>query len=359
MGWYFRRSKKFGPFRITVSKSGISTSVGVGGLRLTNSSHGTHFSASPGGGLYYRQRIGGQPLTPALHPPGLAGSGTPDDATKISSEPVVGMIDHAAILERINNNEARARWLPWIGYCLCALLLFTLQGLGLLVGVVIVALCYVIRNYLRSRSPAQLNYDLDDEDRRKYEGLRGALDALARCQRLWQVNAFRDTNDWKRNAGANQLINRSPASVASGCARSFVANVDVFHLQVKGEILYFLPDMLLIRQKGRFGSVSYSNLESASSAVNFREEQDVPSDAQVVSTTWRFVNKSGGPDRRFNNNRQIPVAKYGEIALRSNSGLRLALMTSSAQAADAFVAGIRFVQSFKPAEMVYLPSPAE
>jgi hypothetical protein len=269
------------------------------------------------------------------------------------------MIDHSAILERINDNEARAGWLPWVGLCLGGLLLFALQGIGFVVGVSVVIASYLIRNHVRSKSPVRLNYDFDDEDRRRYDGLRSALGGLARCQQLWQVNAFENTNDWKRNAGANQLIKRSRANVGSGCARSFAANIDVYHLRAKGETLYFLPDMLLIGQKGRFGSISYSNLESACSSVNFREEEGVPSDAQVVSTTWRFVNKSGGPDRRFNNNRQIPVAKYGEIALRSNSGLRLALMTSSASAADAFVEGIRFVQSFKPTQMVYLPSAAE
>ena len=35
MGFNYRKSKKIGPFRVTASKSGISTSVGGKGYRVT------------------------------------------------------------------------------------------------------------------------------------------------------------------------------------------------------------------------------------------------------------------------------------------------------------------------------------
>lgn len=43
-----------------------------------------------------------------------------------------------------------------------------------------------------------------------------------------------------------------------------------------------------------------------------------------------IVNKSGGPDRRFKNNRELPICLYGEIELRSESGLNTVLMFSNA-----------------------------
>ena len=73
MGWGFRKSFGRGPFRITLSKSGISASVGVKGLRLTTGPRGVYVSSSVGG-FYYRERIGGgrrsaarppQPVLPA------------------------------------------------------------------------------------------------------------------------------------------------------------------------------------------------------------------------------------------------------------------------------------------------------
>lgn len=64
--------------------------------------------------------------------------------------------------------------------------------------------------------------------------------------------------------------------------------------------------------------------------TRFIEEEAVPKDAEVVGRTWKYVNKSGGPDRRFKNNRELPICLYGEIELRSESGLNTVLMFSNA-----------------------------
>lgn len=56
----FRKSKKFGPVRITASKSGLSTSVGVKGLRVSANSKGQvrRTVSVPGTGIYDTKRIG-------------------------------------------------------------------------------------------------------------------------------------------------------------------------------------------------------------------------------------------------------------------------------------------------------------
>ena len=50
------------------------------------------------------------------------------------------------------------------------------------------------------------------------------------------------------------------------------------------------------------------------------EDEGVPSDARVVDTTWRFVNKSVGPIGPYNNNRQIPIALYRIVQFSSSTG---------------------------------------
>jgi TM2 domain-containing membrane protein YozV len=56
MGWSFRRSLKFGPFRLNLSKSGIGYSLGIPGFRMGKSARGSLYrSASiPGTGIYNR-----------------------------------------------------------------------------------------------------------------------------------------------------------------------------------------------------------------------------------------------------------------------------------------------------------------
>lgn len=58
MGWFFRRSIKFGPVRLNFSKSGIGVSAGVRGARVSTGPRGTHLNIGRGG-LYYRQKLGG------------------------------------------------------------------------------------------------------------------------------------------------------------------------------------------------------------------------------------------------------------------------------------------------------------
>jgi hypothetical protein len=49
----------------------------------------------------------------------------------------------------------------------------------------------------------------------------------------------------------------------------------------------------------------------------------------VVGTTWWYVNRDGGHDRRFNDNRQLPVVQYDVLNISAPRGLRLRLHLST------------------------------
>ena len=57
MGWFYRRSAKFGPFRLNFSKSGIGVSAGVRGARVSTGPRGTYVNFGRNG-VYYRQKVG-------------------------------------------------------------------------------------------------------------------------------------------------------------------------------------------------------------------------------------------------------------------------------------------------------------
>jgi hypothetical protein len=56
MGFRFRKSFGVGPIRMTLSKSGVSTSIGVKGARLTRGPQGTRATVGMGG-LSYTERL--------------------------------------------------------------------------------------------------------------------------------------------------------------------------------------------------------------------------------------------------------------------------------------------------------------
>jgi hypothetical protein len=86
--------------------------------------------------------------------------------------------------------------------------------------------------------------------------------------------------------------------------------------------LYFLPDRILVSDTTGIGALSFEQLEVSAVEQRFIEEGGVPPDAKVVDRTWRYVNKKGGPDRRFNDNQEIPIVLYEAIMLTSGSGVR-------------------------------------
>jgi len=79
MGWTFRKSLSFGPFRINLSKSGAGYSFGGGGFRTGVRANGRRYSSVniAGTGITYRTSHGKQTkpgcaiLLPVLLSPGL------------------------------------------------------------------------------------------------------------------------------------------------------------------------------------------------------------------------------------------------------------------------------------------------
>ena len=57
MGWVYRKSLGFGPFRVNLSKSGIGYSLGGGGFRMGRMGSGRRYSSFnlPGTGMTYRK----------------------------------------------------------------------------------------------------------------------------------------------------------------------------------------------------------------------------------------------------------------------------------------------------------------
>ena len=53
--------------------------------------------------------------------------------------------------------------------------------------------------------------------------------------------------------------------------------------------------------------------------------------------TWKYVNKNGGPDKRFKDNRQLPIMHYAELTLSSAHGLRFLVQFSNPRLAEPFV----------------------
>ncbi|WP_203842101.1 hypothetical protein [Winogradskya humida] len=161
-----------------------------------------------------------------------------------------------------------------------------------------------------------------------------SLRQLGGAWRIVESGRVQTLHQHKTNAGASHLIRRVGTSFSTDQPKVLVANITVPSVRSGHTTLYFLPDRVLVRTGRRWTDVGYQHLQVDGHPQRFIEEESPPRDAQQVGTTWKYVNKKGGPDRRFNNNRQLPIMLYGRVTLSSPHGLSWILDLSVTAVAD-------------------------
>jgi hypothetical protein len=89
MGWRWRRSENFGPFRVNASRSGIGTSWGVPGFRIGKNAHGHRYIVLglPGTGLSWMKYLGGSTKLQNSAPRGTTAASTSPATTPPVGEP--------------------------------------------------------------------------------------------------------------------------------------------------------------------------------------------------------------------------------------------------------------------------------
>jgi Protein of unknown function (DUF4236)/Bacterial SH3 domain len=177
----------------------------------------------------------------------------------------------------------------------------------------------------------EIYYEIDDSIKGVYENFIHHFSALLDCSRVWQYLHSERTNDYKYSSGAANTITRKPLSKISTNkkpSKIFRTNVEIPYLGLINTELYFFPERLIVKRGDEFGAIMYKNVECHTSTTRFIESDGVPSDSVVVGQTWRYLNKNGTPDRRFNNNHQIPICQYSEYSFESQSGLNEKISTS-------------------------------
>jgi hypothetical protein len=86
--------------------------------------------------------------------------------------------------------------------------------------------------------------------------------------------------------------------------------------------LFLYPGFIRYRAtKEAFSVIAFHDVKTTTASVNFQEVDGVPSDSRTIGQTWVKANKDGSRDRRFTNNYQIPIAMYGLLVLKTDSGL--------------------------------------
>lgn len=355
MSFYIRKSISFGPIRLNISKSGIGISAGVKGARVATGPNGTyvHIGAN---GVYYRKRLDGSVGEVNSSTQNAASDGAPTVSTTTTD-----------VVERINS-RIRLPTIAWtvplvstlIAFAVCVLgtaMIFSIAAVSdgrlsvvcvpaflvlcttiLVFWIVSFWVAWVTNKQETLARTTTLRYEIDNEFALKLRGLGKGLHALLSTNRIFRFRSLANSFDTRRNAGLAVEVDRETALLSRVMPPFLNVGFTVFELALSNAKIYFMPDQLFVYHGGQYGVIPYQTLQLQLSTIDVTEKQiAAPPDSLVVDWRWLYSNKDGSPDRRFNNNRQVPTIRYACVSISSSNGIVAELHVSSLQFAQQFV----------------------
>jgi hypothetical protein len=165
--------------------------------------------------------------------------------------------------------------------------------------------------------------DVEGEQAESYYRMRDEFAGVCECAAIWDVKTHQATDKFHERTVADMRIGRERVRFELGKCDLIDWDQKVPHLRnAKGGDLFLYPGFILYRAaREAFSLIEYQDLAGLAKDIRFHEEDGVPADAAVIGTTWAKANKDGSRDRRFANNYQIPVVRYGLLTLKSSGGL--------------------------------------
>ena len=187
----------------------------------------------------------------------------------------------------------------------------------------------VYRYKFKQENTIKLDYSIDEEYRSIINKRLKPFITIAQDQKVWRILQTSKVVNKKYTSGASNLVKRKKCQTSTKAAFPFETSEPVASFKMGRETLLFLPDKVFIFQGGKVGILNYEDININITSSRFVETEHVPSDATIVGKTWEYVNKSGEPDSRFKNNKQLPVCLYGEMTMTSTNGLNIVIMFSN------------------------------
>lgn len=330
MGLRYRKSFNLGGgFRINISKSGVGYSWGTKGYRVTKTAKGTTRTTSsvPGTGISYVNETGKQN--------GKSGNNHQASNSSIDNN----YYDTEEIVNNVATNmvsDGLEELLSTVKKTLTANKISTIGIWAFLIlscvnpiFILFLAISIALKIYTKTSGLIDLEYVIDADQQEIINHRIDPMLKISDSEKVWRIMQSSKVIDKKYTGGATDTVKRTPCVASKKAPFPFKANIPAASFKAGKETLIFFPDKLFIMQKNKVGVLNYSDISNSAHTTKFLETEKVPKDTRVVGQTWKYINKSGNPDKRFKDNKQIPICLYGEIELKSNSGLNTIIMFSN------------------------------
>lgn len=323
MGFYFRKSVNLGGLRFNFSKSGVGVSTGVKGFRVGTGPRGNYIQMGKNG-IYYKKTWGNSrnkvknrntySNVDRYTKYSYMNNAKEKDVDEYKTQEICDSSSKELVEEITNNNKKIT--LKWFSLLFCF-------------NIYTFIIAYIILAYLDDkRKNTIIFYDIDEDTEKRLQEFYDSFDELIKSNRKWYILSKNYNFDAKYNAGATSLVDRKSIEITNKKPKYIKTNVKIPCIPVGKQKIYFFPDRILIIKGKKVGALSYKNLEVRVTNGNFIESELKPWDGTVVDYTYRYVNKNGGPDKRFSNNPMYPIMSYSYIRFCGENGFDECIMLS-------------------------------
>jgi hypothetical protein len=356
-----KRVKVFPGFYLNFSNSGISSTLGVKGASINFSKKGAYLNTGiPGTGLYNRQKIGDGknsslsddsqniPVADVIinEPQTLIGEIKSADTDKLTSASLMELKetleevfkDRIELTDEIEKTKKEIKSAKTTHIIACIFL----------IGLFIKSFKNKIiekEEYLAdletqlNNSFVDIDINFDKSFDEKYNSLLNSFKTLLTTQIIWDITSSVQQDMKTTRSSASAVVTRTPVKFKFDNIDIIKSTYSALHFENKnGGDLYIYPAFIIMTtDKKDFALIDIKDLEMKFSQQRFLEEEKIPFDTKVVDKTWAKVNKNGTPDKRFVGNYEIPIVRYGEVEIKSNSGLNETYAFSSFEKSEEFV----------------------
>jgi hypothetical protein len=194
-------------------------------------------------------------------------------------------------------------------------------------------------------SRISISFDMESAVAASHLRMLDAFDQLATSQGSWVLQMSQQIDRVRARSMSSGVVDRRPTRLTRR-SDPLVDTADCplsLPVQNGGSTAYFYPGFVLVVDVARsdFALIDIKEFEISCADVQFTETEGTPGDARQVGKVWAKSNKNGTRDRRFKDNRELPVMLYGELNLKASGGLREAFMFSRHGDCQAFVRAIQ------------------
>jgi hypothetical protein len=310
MALYLKKTFKFGPFSINLSKSGIGFSAGIKGARVSKGPRGTFVNIGKNG-IYYRKsltsfnNIVSENSKAVQSNNGISNKNIQNiDFQNIETTDLNNLVD-SEFEEEFREIQKK----------------FSCGFFG--------------------DKKIYLFYNIDEEKEEKMSIFYDSYALLQKCNKAWWLYSQAKTdNNIKRDFGNAEVLNKTmpfpPSFINYGIPRRFITNIKVPVIPL-GKQIYFFPDRIFITEGKQIGTVNYKDLILEYGKMHMVFQSDPPKDSKLVNHVWQYANKDGTPDKRHQDNQQLPVYEIGQINFKSETGLNESVQFSNPEAVEKFV----------------------